>query len=40
MPFGGKNQLTPVIAMAAKFTGGETDDCTVSEYGYNPELIS
>ncbi len=40
MPFGGKNQLTPVIAMAAKFTGGETDDCTVSAYGYNPELMS
>ncbi len=40
MPFGGRNQLTPVIAMAAKFTGGETDDCTVSAYGYNPELMS
>lgn len=40
MPFGGKFQLTPVIAMAAKLTGGETDDCTVSAYGYNPELMS
>ena len=40
MPFGGKFQLTPVVAMAAKFTGGETDDCTVSAYGYNPELMS
>lgn len=40
MPFGGKYQLTPVIAMAAKFVGGETDDCTVSAYGYNPELMS
>lgn len=40
MPFGGKNQLTPVIAMAAKFVGGETDDCTVSAYGYSPELMS
>ncbi|MDE6442394.1 MAG: phosphoribosylformylglycinamidine synthase [Clostridia bacterium] len=40
MPFGGKNQLTPVIAMAAKLMGGETDDCTVSAYGYNPELMS
>lgn len=40
MPFGGKYQLTPVIAMAAKFTGGETDDCTVSAYGYSPELMS
>ncbi|MGN0817879.1 MAG: phosphoribosylformylglycinamidine synthase, partial [Candidatus Coproplasma sp.] len=40
MPFGGKYQLTPVIAMAAKLTGGETDDCTVSAYGYSPELTS
>ena len=40
MPFGGKYQLTPVIAMAAKLIGGETDDCTVSAYGYNPELMS
>ena len=40
MPFGGKYQLTPVIAMAAKFVGGETDDCTVSAYGYSPELSS
>lgn len=40
MPFGGKRQLTPVIAMAAKLTGGETDDCTVSAYGFNPELSS
>lgn len=40
MPFGGKYQLTPVIAMAAKIMGGETDDCTVSAYGFNPELSS
>lgn len=40
MPFGGKYQLTPVIAMSAKFTGGETDNCSVSAYGYNPELMS
>lgn len=40
MPFGGKYQLTPVVAMAAKIMGGETDDCTVSAYGYNPELMS
>ncbi|MCD8371936.1 MAG: phosphoribosylformylglycinamidine synthase, partial [Clostridia bacterium] len=40
MPFGGKYQLTPVTAIAAKFVGGETDDCTVSAYGYNPELMS
>jgi len=40
MPFGGKYQLTPVIAMAAKFVGGETDDCTVSAYGFNATLSS
>lgn len=40
MPFGGKLQLTPVTAMAAKLIGGETDDCTVSAYGFNPELSS
>lgn len=40
MPFGGKYQLTPVTAMAAKLMGGETDDCTVSAYGYNPELMA
>ncbi|MCD7729088.1 MAG: phosphoribosylformylglycinamidine synthase [Clostridia bacterium] len=40
MPFGGKYQLTPVTAMAAKIVGGETDDCTVSAYGYNPDLTS
>ena len=27
MPFGGKTQLTPAIAMAAKICGGETDVC-------------
>ena len=40
MPFGGKYQLTPVTAMAAKVVGGETDDCTVSAYGFCPELMS
>ena len=40
MPFGGRNQLTPVTAMAAKIVGGETDDCTVSAYGYDPDLMS
>ncbi len=39
MPWGGKNQLTPAIAMAAKICGGETDDCTVSAYGYSPYLM-
>ncbi len=40
MPFGGKYQLTPNVYMAAKLVGGETDDCTVSAYGYSPELTS
>ena len=40
MPFGGKNQLTPAISMAAKICGGETDDATVSAYGYSPALMS
>ena len=40
MPFGGKYQMTPVTAMAAKVVGGETDDCTVSAYGYCPNLMA
>ncbi len=39
MPWGGKNQSTPAIAMAAKICGGETDVCTVSAYGYSPYLM-
>ncbi len=39
MPFGGKRQLTPSVAMAAKICGGETDVATVSAYGYSPELM-
>ena len=39
MPWGGKNQTTPAIAMAAKICGGETDVCTVSAYGYSPYLM-
>lgn len=39
MPWGGRNQLTPAIAMAAKLCGGETDVCTVSAYGYSPYLM-
>ena len=39
MPWGGKTQKTPVIAMSAKICGGETDDCTVSAYGYSPYLM-
>ena len=40
MPFGGKYQLTPAIAMAAKIQGGETDNASVSAYGYSPKLMS
>ncbi|MCD8201791.1 MAG: phosphoribosylformylglycinamidine synthase [Clostridia bacterium] len=40
MPFGGKFQLTPAPYMAAKLVGGETDDCTVSAFGYEPDLMS
>ena len=40
MPFGGKKQLTPAIAMAAKICGGETDVATVSSYGYCSALMS
>ncbi len=39
MPWGGKTQRTPAIAMAAKICGGETDNCTVSAYGYSPYLM-
>ncbi|MBQ7368636.1 MAG: phosphoribosylformylglycinamidine synthase [Clostridia bacterium] len=39
MPWGGKTQHTPAIAMAAKICGGETDVCTVSAYGYSPYLM-
>ena len=40
MPFGGKTQSTPAIAMAAKICGGETDVATVSAYGCSPDLMS
>ncbi|MBR2903774.1 MAG: phosphoribosylformylglycinamidine synthase [Clostridia bacterium] len=39
MPWGGRTQRTPAIAMAAKICGGETDVCTVSAYGYSPYLM-
>ena len=39
MPWGGKMQRTPAVAMAAKLCGGETDVCTVSAYGYSPYLM-
>ena len=41
MPFGGKYQLTPSIAMAALLpASGITDTATVCAYGFNPNLMS
>ena len=42
MPFGGKYQLTPIQAMAAKIPlpEGHTDTCSLMSYGYDPELTS
>ncbi|MCI8435749.1 MAG: phosphoribosylformylglycinamidine synthase [Clostridia bacterium] len=40
MPFGGKNQLTPPTAMAAKIpVDGHTDTATVASYGCDPALL-
>ncbi len=38
MPFGGKNQLTPVQAMVQKLSveRKHTDDCSLMAFGYNP----
>jgi len=38
MPFGGRRQLTPAQAMAAKLPllSGETDACTMMSWGYDP----
>ncbi len=38
MPFGGKNQLTPIQAMVQKISVEKkhTDDCSLMAYGYNP----
>ncbi|MFI3141407.1 MAG: phosphoribosylformylglycinamidine synthase [Clostridia bacterium] len=40
MPFGGKNQLTPIQAMVQKISTEKkrTDDCSVMSWGYNPFL--
>ena len=40
MPFGGKYQLTPIQAMVNKVSveKGETDDCSLMAWGYNPEI--
>ncbi len=40
MPYGGKNQLTPAMAMAAKLpVDGETTTCSGMAWGYNPYLM-
>ena len=42
MPFGGKNQLTPIQAMVQKISVEEkhTDDCSLMSWGYNPFIAS
>ena len=38
MPFGGRQQLTPIQAMVQKVSveKGQTDDCSFMSFGYNP----
>ncbi|MDO5445519.1 MAG: phosphoribosylformylglycinamidine synthase [Eubacteriales bacterium] len=38
MPFGGKNQLTPIQAMVQKISAEKkhTDNCSLMSFGYNP----
>ena len=40
MPFGGKNQLTPIQAMVHTISTehGETDDCSVMSRGFDPSI--
>ncbi|MBR1685577.1 MAG: phosphoribosylformylglycinamidine synthase [Clostridia bacterium] len=40
MPFGGKNQLTPIQAMVQKISleHGHTDDVSLMAWGFNPEI--
>ncbi|MBQ3817126.1 MAG: phosphoribosylformylglycinamidine synthase, partial [Clostridia bacterium] len=40
MPFGGKNQLTPIQAMVQKISVEKkhTDDCSFMAFGYNPYI--
>ena len=40
MPFGGRNQLTPIQAMVQKISMEEkhTDDCSLMAWGYNPAI--
>lgn len=42
MPFGGKNQLTPIQTMVHKISveRGHTDDCSLMAYGFDPWLSS
>ena len=42
MPFGGKNQLTPIQAMVQKISMEQkhTDDCSFMAFGYNPFITS
>ncbi|MFH1879656.1 MAG: phosphoribosylformylglycinamidine synthase subunit PurQ, partial [Bacillota bacterium] len=42
MPFGGKTQLTPAQAMAAKLPvlRGDTDTCSGMAYGFHPQLMA
>ena len=41
MPFGGKNQLTPIQAMVQKVSMEKkhTDDCSLMAWGYNPFIM-
>ena len=41
MPFGGKNQLTPIQAMVQKISVEQkhTDDCSLMSWGYNPYIM-
>ncbi|MCH5170883.1 MAG: phosphoribosylformylglycinamidine synthase [Oscillospiraceae bacterium] len=41
MPFGGKNQRTPIQAMVQKISVEEkhTDDCSLMSWGYNPFVM-
>ena len=42
MPFGGRNQLTPIQAMVHKIPleKGYTDDCSLMSWGFNPYISS
>jgi phosphoribosylformylglycinamidine synthase len=41
MPYGGKSQRSPSQAMAALIpAGGDTEDCSVMSFGFDPDLMS